>query len=118
MLVMFPPVIGGRSTLTISGLVTIPLGIIPPLTLVEASDKASDGTVSPVNGIVDAADSQHLLLTINFPGNSQPFQPYKFSWEQDNAAGTTQWGGSTARRPAFELLCCQAPTGRRSRRSR
>jgi Papain family cysteine protease len=86
---------GWLGTLNISGLVTIPLGTLLPLTLVEASYKASDGTVSPVNGIVDAADSQHLLLTIDFPGNSQPFQLYKYSWERDNAAGTTQWGGST-----------------------
>jgi len=86
---------GWLGTLTISGLVNIPLGILPPLTVIDASYKASDGTVSPVDGFVDAADSQHLSLSISFPGNSQPFQLYKFSWERDNAAGTTEWGGST-----------------------
>ena len=86
---------GWQGTLTITGLTTIPLGFLPPVTLVEASYKASDGTVSAVTGTVDAADSQHLQLTIDFPGNSQPFQLYKFSLEQDNAAGTTVWAGST-----------------------
>ena len=38
---------------------------------------------------------QHMVLYINFPGNSQKFDAYLFSWDKTKMAGITYWGGRT-----------------------
>jgi hypothetical protein len=38
---------------------------------------------------------QHLRFQILFPGNTQPFDAYLFSWDKAKLAGTTRWGGRT-----------------------
>ena len=38
---------------------------------------------------------QHMLFTINFPGNAQKFDAYIFSWDKRKLAGTTVWSGRT-----------------------
>jgi hypothetical protein len=85
---------GWQGTLTVTGFVDIPLPWFR-LTVVQASYQAADGTVSSVSGTLDTFNELHLSLTIAFPGNNQPFQLYRFSWETDNAAGTTTWSGTT-----------------------
>lgn len=65
------------------------------LTTVQASYIAADGTVSAVTGLLDTSNQHHLSLTIAFPGNNQQFEIYLFSWETDNAAGTTVGNGRT-----------------------
>lgn len=85
---------GWQGTLTITGFTDITLPWVD-LTAVQASYKAADGTVSAVTRSLDTTNQQHLSLTIEFPGNSQPFELYRFSFEIDNAAGTTVWSGTT-----------------------
>jgi len=49
------------------------------------------------SGRIDRIDSkgQHMIFYLNFPGNSQKFDAYIFSWDKRKLAGTTYWGGST-----------------------
>jgi len=88
---------GWQGTLTISGFldINLPWPINLSFTIVQASYTAADGTVSGVGGWLDTNNQHHLSLTIAFPGNNQPFELYRFSWETDNAAGTTVWAGTT-----------------------
>lgn len=40
-------------------------------------------------------DLQHMVFTINFPGNPQRFDGYLMSWDKNYIAGTTVWQGRT-----------------------
>ena len=48
-------------------------------------------------GRIERIDSkgQHMVFYINFPGNTQKFDAFIFSWDKGKLAGTTYWGGST-----------------------
>jgi hypothetical protein len=48
-------------------------------------------------GKIDKIDQnwQHMVFHINFPGNTQRFDAYLFSWDKKKVAGTTYWGGRT-----------------------
>ena len=38
---------------------------------------------------------QHMAFSISFPGNTQKFDAYIFSWDKTKLAGRTYWGGRT-----------------------
>lgn len=38
---------------------------------------------------------QHMTFSISFPGNTQKFDAYIFSWDKAKIAGRTYWGGRT-----------------------
>ena len=85
---------GWQGTLSITALTDVDV-VFWKLTKVTAEYTAANGVISSVTGYLDLNNPQCLCLTIAFPGNSQPFTIYKFSWETDNAAGTTVWSGTT-----------------------
>jgi Papain family cysteine protease len=85
---------GWQGILTISGFADVEISL-SRLTTVQASYIAADGTMSAVTGLLDTTNQHHLSLTIAFPGNNQQFEIYLFSWETDNAAGTTVGNGTT-----------------------
>jgi hypothetical protein len=85
---------GWQGTLEITGFNDTNLFVITNTT-VDASYKASDGSIYPVAGTLDSAVPHHLNLTIAFPGNNQSFDVYHHTWELDNFAGVTYWNGQT-----------------------
>lgn len=48
------------------------------------------GSIEKIDG-----KGQHMVFSINFPGNRQKFDAYIFSWDKRKMAGTTYWGGRT-----------------------
>jgi Papain family cysteine protease len=85
---------GWRGTLEITGFSDLPL-LAFTITTVAASYIASDGSVLAVTGTLDQAAPHHLNLSIAFPGNNQTFDLFRHTWELDNFAGLTYWGGQT-----------------------
>lgn len=48
-------------------------------------------------GAIDVIDQQgqHMIFNLNFPGNTQRFDGYIFSWDKNKMAGITYWHGRT-----------------------
>lgn len=56
-----------------------------------------DNNNARFSGRIERIDSkgQHMTFYLNFPGNTQKFDAFIFSWDKRKLAGTTYWGGST-----------------------
>jgi len=57
----------------------------------------TDANGTQFAGRIERVDqnSQHMVFVIDFPGNSQKFDVYLFSWDKNKMAGTTYWEGRT-----------------------
>ena len=56
-----------------------------------------DATGKPLLARILTLDQngQRLIFVVNFPGNTQRFEVYLFSWDKTKMAGTTVWQGRT-----------------------
>jgi hypothetical protein len=64
-------------------------------------------------GRIDRIDdrAQHMVFSIQFPGNLQRFDAYLMSWDKAKIAGTTVWEGRTFGFYAVRSSATNAPDG-------
>lgn len=63
------------------------------ITLDDVTYTNQNGQQFPGSLVLWNQGGQHMRFNIRFPGNTQTFDAYMFSWDKKKMAGITYWGG-------------------------